>query len=434
MAPALGSVPPLTPPSPSNSRTVVVASNGPAPGIDFGPGNSPSGTNGIQEAVRSGAGKVVVRGPFTITAPTNLPSNLEIQFDNAELRLGGNVNMFQAGGKSHLTFSGTVRFLGGRDSMFGGFGFLLNGCSDVLFDWTCEISGFALSPGKFLINANPQGTTGGHNLTLRGRTVTVDSTVLRTNDWSQVEVSGVMTAAGGLTAAVPLAPIAIMADGVAGPTTGVYVHDCEMDGGGIQRVSGLVRVFGAPGAGNISGVRCANLKLRNMIPVPSAGLADGLDVNHCTDVTIGNVTGDRLCDLISCVASRAVVSDCVAEDCNGVGILVGDGGSQTESISDITVRNCVATNCGRGLKFVNAAGIGVASSRGTTTDRVTFENCRSHDTTGSAQKYGFGFNAVGTITNVRIVGGELSGFGEPIANPTRAGLQVRGVAGANDSG
>jgi hypothetical protein len=421
-------------PPPAGSKSVVVGPNGPAPGVDFGPGNSPSGTNGFQEAVRSGASKVIVRGAFTVTAPTNLGSNLQIEFDDATLTIGANTNIFQAGGKSNLTFTGKVRFRGGKDGGFLGFGFLLNGCSNVVFDWTCEVSQFSSAPGRFLINCNPQGTTGGQNLTLKGQTVTVDSTVLRANDWSQVEVSGVMTPPGGLTAAVPLAPIAILSDGVAGPTHGVNVHDCQMDGGGLQRVSGLVRVFGSPGAGNISGVRCADLKLRNMIPVPSDGLADGLDVNHCVDVTISNIVGDLVCDLVSCVASRAVVSDCVAQDCNGIGILVGDGGSQTENISDITVRNCVAQNCGRGLKFVNRSGIGVASSRGTTTDRVTFENCRSHDTTGSAQMYGFGFNAVGTITNVRIVGGELSGYAQPVVNPTNAGLQIRGVAGTPDRG
>jgi hypothetical protein len=427
-APASGAAPT------DGSKTVVVAPNGPSAGVDFGPGNSPSGTNGFLEAVRSGAGKVVIRGAFTVTAPTNLGSNVHLEFDDAALTLGGSVNIFQAGGQSNLTFTGKVRFAGGRSAGFAGFGFLLNGCSNVLFDWTCQVSDFAASPGKFLINCNPQGPTGGRNLTLRGQTVTLDSTVIRTNDWSQVDISGVTTAPGGLTAPVPLAPVAVMSDGAAGSTGGVNVHDCQMDGGGIQKVSGLVRVFGAPGAGNIAGVKCTNLQLRNMIPVPSAGLADGLDINYCVDVQVSHVTGDRCCDLVSCVASRAVVSDCVAQDCNGVGILVGDGGSQTESIADITVRNCVATNCGRGLKFVNAAGIGVASSRGTTTDRVTFENCRSHDTTGSAQMFGFGFNPVGSITNVKIVGGELSGFSQPIANAPRSGLQVRGVTGTNDIG
>lgn len=416
------------------SKTVVVSPNGPGNGAEYGPGNSPSGTNGFLEAVRSGAAKVVIRGSFTITAPTNLGSNVHLEFDDAVLTLGANVNIFQAGGQSKLTFTGKVSVNGGRDSGFAGFGFLLNGCSEVLFDWTCRVSKFPAAPGRFLIDCNPQGATGGRKLTLRGQTVTVDSTILRANDWSQVEVSGVQTAPGGLVAAVPLAPVAILSDGAAGTTSEISVHDCQMDGGGIQKVSGLVRVFGSPGPGNIVGVQCINLCLRNTIMVPSAGLADGLDINHCVDVKVANITGDRVCNLVSCIASRAVVSDCVAEDCNGVGILVGDGGSQTESIADITVRNCVATNCGRGLRFVNAAGIGVASSRGTTTDRVTFENCRSSDTTGSAQMYGFGVNAVGVITDVRILGGSLSGFGQAILNPTPSGLQVRGVEGVKDPG
>jgi hypothetical protein len=421
--------------APSNGRTVVVAPNGPASGIDFGPGNSPSGTNGFLEAVRSGASKIVIRGGFKVTAPTNLGPNVHIEFDDAVLTLGASVNMFQAGGKANLRFTGKVRFLGGRDAGFSGFGFLLNGCSDVLFDWQCEVSNFSQAPGKFLINGNPQGTTGGRNLTLRGQTVTHDSTVIRLIDWSQVDISGVVTPPGGLTASVPLAPVAILSSGTAGPVGGIHVHDCQMDGGGIQKMSGLVRVFGAPHVGLIDGVKCHDLRLGNMIPVPSDGLADGLDVNHSVNVQIGNVTGGRVCDLVSCVASHAVVTDCVAEDCNGVGILVGDGGSQTEDITDITVRNCVAKNCGRGLKFVNAAGIGVASSRGTTTDGVTFENCQSHDTTGSAQMYGFGFNAVGTITNVRIVGGALSGFRQAVVSTSgAAGPQLRGVTGASDSG
>ncbi|MCI4333339.1 MAG: hypothetical protein L3K01_06425 [Thermoplasmata archaeon] len=370
-----------------------------------------------------------------MTAPTNLPPNVELAFEDAVLTLGANVNMFQAGGKSHLRFTGRVRFDGGKVAGFAGFGFLLNGCSDVLFDWTCQVSQFPADSHKFLINCNPlQGTTPGRNLTLRGRTVTLDSTVLRAMDYAQVEVSGVESGPGGRTATVPLAPVAIFSDGLAGPIGGINVHDCRLDGGGMQKMSGLVRVIGALGAGNIVGVRCTDLQLGNMIPVPSDGLADGLDVARCTDVVISRVTGGRCCDLVSCMSSRAVVSDCVAEDCNGIGILVGDGASQTESIADIVVRNCVATNCGRGLRYVNASGIGVAASPGTTTDRVTFENCRSHDTTGSAQKYGFGFGTNGTITNVRILGGEYSGFGEAILHPTGKGLQLRGVAGIPDSG
>jgi hypothetical protein len=421
-------------PQGATGRSVVVAPDGPSPGVDFGPGNSPSRTNGFLEAVRSGASRIVIRGAFVVTNPTNLGSNVAIEFEDAALSLGGSVNMFQSGGQANLSFSGKVRFDGGRAAGFVGFGFLLNGCRNVLFDWTCEVSGFSEAPGRFLINCNPLGPTGGRGLTVRGKTVTLDSTVVRANDWSDIDVSGVVTAPGGLTAPVPLAPVAILSDGTAGPVTGVHVHDCEMDGGGIQTVSGLVRVFGAPGPGTIVGVNCANLRLGNMNPVPSNGLSDGLDINHSSDVTVSNVTGGRCCDLVSCIASRAVVSDCVAEDCNGVGILVGDGGSQTEDIADITVRNCVAKNCGRGLQFTNSAGLGVASSRGTTTDRVTFENCRSSDTTGSAQMSGLSINALGIISNVRVVGGALSGYRQPVLNPTGRGLQVRGVAGTDDIG
>jgi hypothetical protein len=421
-------------PRPPRSGTVVVGPNGPAPGVEFGPGNSPSGTNGFLEAIRSGATKVVIRGSFSVTAPTNLRSNLHLEFDDATLTLGANVNIFQASALANLSFTGTVRFDGGRSRGFAGFGFLLNGCTDVVFDWKCQVAGFSETPGKFLINGNPQGAAGGRAFTLRGETVTIDSTVVRLCDYSHVDISGVRTPPGGLTAAAPLAPVAVVADGSAGPTTDVHIHDCDVDGGGVQKVSGLVRVFGAPGPGTIGRVQCADLRLRNTIPVPSDGRADGLDINHCVDVTVDRVTGDRVCDLVSCVASRAVVSDCAAHDCTGVGILVGDGGSQTESIADVTVRNCVATDCGRGLKFVNAAGIGVASSHGTTTERITFENCRSRDTTGSAQRFGFGVNALGTIATVKIVGGELGGFEGPIANPTRAGVQVRGVAGTPDVG
>jgi hypothetical protein len=425
---------PIASPASTKSRSVVVGPNGPTSGVDFGPGNSPSGTNGFLEAVRSGASKVIIRGNHTVTAPTNLGPNVHLEFDDAKLTLGANVNIFQAGGQANLRFTGRVTFVGGRDAGFAGFGFLLNGCSDVLFDWTCDVSQFPTVPHKFLINGNPQGANPGRNFTLRGTTVTKDSTVVRLNDWSEVEVSGIETPPGGLTASVPLAPVAILSDGVAGPIRGVYVHDCRMDGGGMQQMSGLVRIFGAVGARNITDVRCTDLQLGNMIPIPSKGLADGLDVNQCTDVTISRVVGGRCCDLVSCIASRAVVTDCVAEDCSGVGILVGDGGSQKESIADVTVRNCVATNCGRGLGYTNSAGIGVASSPATTTDRVTFENCRSHDTTGSSQQFGFGFNAVGSITNVKIVGGEYSGYRQAILNPTGRGLQIRGVAGIPDSG
>jgi len=419
---------------PADVRTVVVAANGPAVGVDFGPGNSPSGTNGFLEAVRSRASRVVIRGEFTVVAPTNLGSDVHLEFEDARLTLGANVNMFQAGGKSNLRFTGRVRFVGGKDAGFAGFGFLLNGCSNVVFDWSCEVSGFPAAPHKFLINGNPQGTTPGRSFTLRGTTVTRDSTVVRLNDWSEVEVCGVETVPGGLTASVPLAPVAVLSDGLAGPIHGVYVHDCRMDGGGIQKMSGLVRIVGAVGTGNITGVRCTDLLLGNMVAVPSAGLADGLDVNHCRDVTISRVIGGRCCDLVSCISSQALVTDCAAEDCTGVGILVGDGANQSEPVTDVVVRNCTATNCGQGLRFVNAAGIGVASSPGTSTDRVTFENCRSHDTTGSAQQFGFGFNAVGSITNVRIVGGEYSGYRQAILNPTGKGLQLLGVKGIPDSG
>jgi hypothetical protein len=41
---------------------------------------------------------------------------------------------------------------------------------------------------------------------------------------------------------------------------------------------------------------------------------------------------------------------------------------------------------------------------------------------------------VGSITNVKIVGGEYSGYRQAILNPTGRGLQIRGVAGIPDSG
>lgn len=426
-----------TPPPPTSAApgtTVVVSADGPRDGVDFGPGNSPSRTNGFLEAVRSGASRVVVRGAFSVVAPTNLRSDLELAFDGATIAIGANTNVFQAGGQSHLRFTGSVRFDGGRSRSVSGFGFLLNGCTDVVFDWNCAVEGFANNPGRFLINGNPAGTQPGRGLTLRGRTVTADSTVLRACDYSDVEVSGVVTPPGGLTAAVPLAPVAIVSDGVTGPVRNVHVHDCQMDGGGVQKVSGLVRVFGAPGNGHIIGVRLENLRVGNTITVPSAGLSDGVDVNHAEDVTIRAVTGGRVCDLVSCVASRSVVEACVAEDCNGVGILVGDGGSQSEAIENIVVRGCTATNCGRGLQFVNAAGLGVAATKGSSTRNVRFENCQSRDTTGSAQRYGFSLNALGEIDGVEVIGGALGGFERSVVNPSGRGLRTRGVAGTPDLG
>jgi hypothetical protein len=424
-----------TPPvAPAAGTTVTVSADGPKDGVEFGPGNSPSGTNGFLEAVRSGASRIVVRGGFQVVAPTNLRSDLELAFDGASIGLGANTNIFQAGGQSRLRVTGSVRFDGGRARGFNGFGFLLNGCSDVRFDWDCRVEGFASDPHRSLINANPAGTRPGRTLVLRGRTVTIDSAVLRACDYSDVEVSGVSTPPGGLTAAVPLAPVAVLSDGVTGPVRNVYVHDCDLDGGGVQKVSGLVRVFGAPGNGHIVGVHLENLRVGNTIPIPSDGLSDGVDVNHAEDVTIRGVTGGRVCDLVSCVASRAVVENCTAVDCNGIGILVGDGGSQTEAIEDVVVRGCTATNCGRGLKFVNAAGMGVAATRGSSTRKVRFENCTSKDSTGSAQRYGFSINALGGIDEVEIVGGALGGFERAVVNPSGRGLRTRGVAGTPDLG
>jgi hypothetical protein len=413
---------------------VVVDARGPGPDAAFGPGNSPSGTNGVLEALHSGARRLILRGSFVVTHPTNLGSGIRLEFDQARLALGASVNIFQAGGQRDLEFVGTVAFDGGRSGGFAGFGFLLNGCERVRFDWTADVAGFSSEPGKFLINANPQGARAGRSFRLAGRTTTHDSTVVRVNGWSDIEIAGVQTPPTGLTTAVPLAPVAVVNDGTSGPMETVSIHDCDLDGGGIQRVSGLVRVFGGPGPGAIRSVRCAHLRLRNTIPVPSRGLSDALDLNHCSQVEVVDVSGDRVCDLVSCVASHATVTDCHAEDCNGVGILVGDGGSQTETVEDVTVRNCVARNCGRGLQSVNSAGIGVASSRGTTTRGVRFVDCRSDDPAGGVQRYGFSVNALGTIDDLAIEGGSLAGFEGPIANPSRARLSLRGVAGIPDSG
>lgn len=427
----------MTPPAtsaPAGGRTVTVTPNGPDDGGDFGPRTPGTTTNGFHEAVASRAGKVVIRGAYVISAPTNLVSNLEIAFDGASVILGASVNMFQAGAPDNLRVTGTVSVDGASARGFVGYGFLVVGGSNVVFDWTCRVQGFSANPPHYLIHAVPKEAAGGRGLVLRGSTVTVDSTVLRANDWSDVDVSGVTTPPGGLTKAVPLAPVALLADGAAGPVSNLSVHDCAMDGGGLQQVSGLVRVFGAPGPGNIARVRLANLRTRNMIPIPSRGLADGVDVNHATDVRFDRVVGDRVNNLVSCVASHAVVANCEATDCNGVGILVGDGGSQTENITDITVVDSVAVNCGRGLLGPNRAGMGVASHEGTTTDRVTFQNCRSVDTAGNGQRYGLGINPRGTITNVAWIGGELHGFESPIVSLNGVPVKVRGASGVPDQG
>ncbi|MGP8067543.1 MAG: hypothetical protein ACLPU9_04825 [Thermoplasmata archaeon] len=406
------------PPDPTAAPVVFVGSNGAA---DDG-----SGLLTALKKARILRSRLVVQGALTIRSPTNLLSGDVIEFDNATLTIGFNGNVFNEAGQSNLTMLGTVTVKGGRTQGFSGNGWLILGGSNIRFDWHCLCSDFSTSPSKYLILGKPNETTGGNGFVLRGQTVTADSTVVNLTDWSNVDISGVHSPPGGMTGMAPVAVVNIKCDATAGPVRGINVHDCQIDGGGVQKASGLITVKGTVGPGNIREVVLKNLELRNTCPVPGPGLLDACDVIGATDVTIDNVRGDTAFHGVGCIASHAAIANVVFEHLNGRAVAVGDASVQGENISDDTVTNCVGTDCGQ-TTLGPGSGFIVASSAGFSVERVTFTGCRTRDTTGHSQRYGFQITAHGIVKDVVLDGGEYSGFGESIHNPSGSNLIIRGA-------
>ena len=71
----------------------------------------------------------------------------------------------------------------------------------------------------------------------------------------------------------PVAVVNIKCDATAGPVRGINVHDCQIDGGGVQKASGLITVKGTVGPGNIREVVLKNLRAPKHLPRPGPGAA-----------------------------------------------------------------------------------------------------------------------------------------------------------------
>jgi hypothetical protein len=415
-----------SPPIPPEKETTVAAT----PSVYVGTNGITDDGQGLLSALkqaRRGGARLIVRGALTIRSPTNLLTGDVVEFDNATLTLGYNGNMFSEGGQSNLSFLGALTVRGGRSQGFSGNGWLLVGGSNVRFDWHCQCSDFSTTPSKYLVLGKPNDTTGGSGFILKGQTLTTDSTVANLTDWSNVDISGIESPPNGMTGMAPVAVVNIKGDGNAGPVRGINIHDCRLDGGGIQKASGLITVKGSPGPGNIQDVVLRSLSLRNTCPVPGPGLLDACDVMYSTGVTIDDVRGDTAFHGVGCIASKATISNVSFERLNGRSVAVGDAQVQKENISDVIVTNCVGTNCGQSTLGSGGSGFIVASSEGFSTERVVFKGCRATDTTGHAQKFGFQLTAHGTIKDVTLEGGEFSGFGGSINNPSAIQLTVRGA-------
>jgi hypothetical protein len=415
-----GTPPAAEPPVGASTAPVVyVGSNG---AVDDG-----AGLGAALKQARSAQTRLVVRGALTVRSPTGLRSGDTLEFDNASVTIGYSGNIFTAAGQANLTMRGTLAVRGGKSQGFAGNGWLLLGCSAVRFDWQCQCSDFSFAPSKFLILAAANGAAGGDGFVLSGATITTDSTVVNMTDWSNVDISGVQSPRGGMTGPSPVAVVNIKSDTAAGPVHGITIHDCQIDGGAVQKISGLITVKGTVGAGNIHDVTLKNLALRNTCPVPGPGLLDACDVIGATGVVIDRVTGDTAFHGVGCIASRATITNVVFERLNGRAVAVGDAAVQGENISDVTVTDCVGTDCGQSTLGAGGSGFIVASSPNFRVDRVTFTGCRTRDTTGHSQRYGFQITAHGSVSDVQLVGGEYAGFGQSIFNPTGASLTVRGA-------
>jgi len=408
-----------TPTTPPTAGVVYQGTNG---GSDDGAGL----LQALRQARRSKS-PLVVRGGLVIRSPVRLLSGDSLVFDHATVVLGYAGNMFVEVAQSGISMTGSLVVKGGKSQGFAGNGWLLIGGSGIRFDWTCQCSDFSFDPNKYLILGRANETTGGNGLVLAGETTTSDSTVLNAGDWSNVEVSGVKTVPGGMTSPCPVAVINIKSDGAAGPVENVYVHDCQLDGGGFQKTSGLVTVRGELGANNVRHVQLKNLQLRNMCPVPGPSIQDACDIIAVTDVTVDQITGDTAFHGVGCIASQARISNVVFRNLNGRAVAVGDAHAQHENISDIVVSHCEATDCGQSTLGPGGSGFLVAATEGCTTRNVTFENCRAKDTSGHSQPYGFRVTANGTVQDVQLVGGEYHGFKASIFNPSNVPVSNRGA-------
>ncbi len=382
-------------------------------------------TDTLRKARRNRAG-VTIRGSLTLRSPVRILSGDSLEFDHATIDLGYMGNGFVAIGQSDVSVRGTLTYRGGHSQGFVGNGWLLVSGKRFRFEWDCTISDFSSDPSKYLILARTNEVGPGDGLTILGRTLTTDSTVVNTTNWSNIEVAGVCTPPGGMTGMPPVAVVNLKSDGTAGQTHGIRVHDCDLDGGGRQQTSGLVTVKGAPGPGVIQDVVLRDLKLRNMCPVPGPSLQDACDIIGVSGVQVDNVSGDTAFHGVGCIASHATITNVAFRNLNGRSVAVGDAQVQSENISDITVRNCSAVDCGQST-LGPGSGFIVAASANFSVDHVVFENCTAKDSTGHSQKYGLQVTANGKIFDVTLIGGEYSGTLGSIRNPSNVPITVQGA-------
>ena len=388
-------------------------------GADYGPDTPGTETVGIAEAVATGSPVWVLPGTYSLTntSPITLPNNTQIYWDNATIQVSASANVFAGVSSNGIFFDGVLTV----DGRGNGYFFISTDDGSGFMDFRANITlkGFTNSSAKYAFNIY-QGT----NYHFGGLLYSVDSAFVLTNATNHVSISKVV--AGPYTTDPATNLIHITANGSVNPV-GLILGEIDIDGGGILSTTPVV-VAPNPGL-TLSDVTIGDVQIRN-----TSGNSDGFDLIQCDNVSIGRVICKGTNVGLSIVDSTNVtVAGVVASNCRAQGCAVGDGGS-TGTTSHVAISSGVFQDCGTSNTGGVSCGFGTfVGSSGLTTD-VRWQNCIAYNTVAT-MLYGYGEETGGgTISDVSVIGGRLSGNTAPYLLASGSGTTFQNVFGVNPQG
>ncbi|MCI4351240.1 MAG: hypothetical protein L3K15_06985 [Thermoplasmata archaeon] len=342
----------------------------------------------------SGGGGTVhlTKGTYFAKGPAVIPSNTTVDFQDVTVRIGyAGLFLKTLPGTHGVRLIGNLAFVGNRGD-FGGISFY--GTSDLSIETRVDVSGIA--PNKqFLLFDRCQ------NGKVLGGMRSSDSRLVLATDSSSLEVGGVHAGPYRLDPGDSI--VRVICTGAHGPTSGIYLHDIDIDGGNVLATTSPVYVASAKGQPPIHDVTVARCRIRNTL-----ALVDGVDVGRCVGVTVSDIYGEGVNVALAVVASSATVSKVEGRRCRAQAFEYGDPKYQTDDISGLEADGIVARDCGLGWGGVFSSGIGIFASPGTSTSNVRLRNVDAMDTDGKSQRFGLGVGE--GVHDVRVEGGRLYGF------------------------
>lgn len=361
-------------------------------GAAFGPDTPGTRTCGLQEAFervsRAGGGLVrVASGPLQVHAPAVLLPNVTLELDGTTLLPSAQGPAIRIGQRATNTRIGGSFLADGQGRPGPLIGYF--GTQQAVFAAGVRVE--RLAPGSPFLMVNQS-----RDVHIVGNLTSSDSALVRVADSQGVEVSGVQ-------ATYSRPPMAAIVHVMGHSVEDVTLHHLSINGGGVLQHPMVVV---APEQG-----RQVHLHDIEVVNPPTTTLfKDGVDILHCSEVTVENISGAYVIVTVALLASNATARGVRAHHCRAQSIAVGDPQWMTEDIHDISVEACEAVDCGSGYGGAVASGIAVLNTPGHTVRGVRVRNCLSRDAS-HLQPYGFG--ASQGVSDVVVEDCRLSGVHGP---------------------